>query len=159
MRKINFYGYVYLVLIFSGIISPGTFSQPVWVTQNPLPQCNTINDVQLFLTLDQANSVVSSQSSYSIYSQFVTDTAGLKTEIIAFIGSPDGNGQYMTRLVSRDYASPFQRWLLGVTNHGIMIFAGNQTKNLDRYTFYKETASDPNKRPRVVIKYTPRAAP
>jgi hypothetical protein len=124
-----------------------------------IPPNSTINDVQLFLTLDQPNSVVSSQASYSIFSQFVTDTAGLKTDIVAFKGSPDGSGQYVTRLVSRDYASPFQRWLLGETNYGIMIFAGNQTKNLDRYTFYKETASDPNKRPRVIIKYTPRARP
>lgn len=136
-----------------------SFVQLMHFDLSHIPTDATINDVQLFLTLDQANSVVSSQSSYSIYSQFVTDTAGLKTEIVAFIGNPDGSGQYMTRLVSRDFASPFQRWLLGTTNHGIMIFAGNQTKNLDRYTFYKETASDPSKRPRVIIKYTPRAAP
>jgi hypothetical protein len=124
-----------------------------------IPSNCTINDVQLYLTLDQPNSILSSQASFSIFSQFVTDTAGLKTENITFRGQPDGSGQYMMRLVARDFASPFQRWLLGETNYGIMLFAGNQTKNLDKYTFYKETTSDPNKRPRVVIKYTPRANP
>ncbi|MBL8015965.1 MAG: hypothetical protein JNK43_01745, partial [Ignavibacteria bacterium] len=68
-------------------------------------------------------------------------------------------GQYMMRMVRAGVSSPFQRWLLGQANYGIMLFAGGQTLNLDRYTFYKETASDPAKRPRVIIKYTPRVIP
>jgi hypothetical protein len=63
------------------------------------------------------------------------------------------------RLVSNLSASPFQRWLLGQSNFGIMLHSGNQTTNLDLYSFYKETASDPLKRPHVKIKYTPRRTP
>ncbi|NOS84652.1 MAG: hypothetical protein HOP31_05885, partial [Ignavibacteria bacterium] len=37
---------IFTVLLMKLAICTGTFAQPVWVTQNPLPQCNTINDVQ-----------------------------------------------------------------------------------------------------------------
>lgn len=124
-----------------------------------IPSTATINDVQLYLTLDSANSVFSNQSSFSIVSQYVSDTAGLKTETFPFNGAQTSGGQYVIRLVSNQAPSPFQRWLLGQTNYGIMIFAGKQTVNLDRYVFYKETCTDPNKRPRVKIKYTPRIIP
>ncbi len=124
-----------------------------------IPSTATINDVQLILTLDSAASVFSNQSSFSFFSQFITDTAGLKTDIFAFSGAPGSNGTYVMRLVNPSAPSPFQRWLLGQTNYGIMLFAGMQTVNLDRYVFFKETCSDPNKRPRVKIKYTPRVTP
>jgi hypothetical protein len=113
----------------------------------------------LYLTLDSANSVFSNQSTFRILAQYVSDTAGLKTDIFTFVGAPAAEGKYMLRLVSNQSPSPFQRWLLGQTNYGIMIFSGSQTANLDRYVFYKETCSDPNKRPRVKITYTPRIVP
>lgn len=125
-----------------------------------LPQTATINDVQLYLTLDTANSMFSRESAYKIGCLYVSDTAsGYKTTGFSFDGTPDNSGRYMTRLVSSFQPSPFQRWLLGQPNYGIMIFASNQINNLDRLSFYSSTTSDPNKRPRVVIKYTPRVAP
>lgn len=124
-----------------------------------MPQTATINDVQLFLSIDSLNSVISGQTSKTIYSQYINDSAGLKTDITPFEGAPSGSGQYMMRMVRAGVSSPFQRWLLGQANYGIMLFAGGQTLNLDRYVFYKETASDPAKRPRVIIKYTPRVIP
>ena len=65
----------------------------------------------------------------------------------------------MIRFVRAGAPSPFARWLSGETNYGVLLFAGNQTTNLDRYVFYNETASDPAKRPQVIIKYTPRTIP
>jgi hypothetical protein len=124
-----------------------------------IPSTATINDVQLYLTLDSANCNFSKDASYKILAQFINDSSGLKTDLYAFNGTPAGNGQYMMRLVASGSPSPFARWLAGTANYGILLFAGNQTIDLDRYVFYKETASDPLKRPRVVIKYTPRVIP
>jgi hypothetical protein len=124
-----------------------------------IPSTATINDAQLYLTLDTVGSKFTRLTTYKIGSLFVSDTAGYKTTGFSFDGSSTGTGQYMTRLVASFQVSPFQRWLLGETNYGILIFASNQTKNLDLFSFYGPTASDPNKRPRVVIKYTPRVTP
>ena len=124
-----------------------------------IPSTSTINDVQLFLTLDSANSIFTSQTSYKILGQFINDSAGLKTDLFTFSGEPSGGGKYMMRLVSTGAPSPFARWLSGTSNYGLLLFAGNQTINLDKYVFYKESASDPQNRPRVVIKYTPRVTP
>ena len=136
-----------------------SFVQVMQFDLSHFPQSATINDVQLYLALDSANSVFSNQSSYSIFAQYVSDSAGPVTDVFPFPGSSAGNGTYMIRLVSNQVSSPFQRWLYGHVNYGIMLFAGNQTINLDRYVFYKENAADPNKRPRVKIKYTPRVTP
>ena len=124
-----------------------------------MPQTATINDVQIFFSVDSLNSVISGQTTKAIYSQYINDSAGLKTDITTFEGGPSGSGQYMMRMVRAGVSSPFQRWLLGQTNYGLMLFAGGQALNLDRYVLYKETASDPAKRPRVIIKYTPRVIP
>lgn len=124
-----------------------------------MPQTATINDVQIFFSIDSLNSVISGQTTKAIYSQYINDSAGLKTDITTFEGGPSGSGQYMMRMVRAGVSSPFQRWLLGQTNYGLMLFAGGQALNLDRYVLYKETASDPAKRPRVIIKYTPRVIP
>lgn len=123
------------------------------------PVSATINDVQLYLTLDSLNSGFSNQSNFRINSQFITDSAGLVTEAFSFIGSPTGDGKYLVALMNIQAPSPFQRWLLGQANYGILLFAGNQTLNLDRYVFYNEAAINPGNRPRVVIKYTPRVTP
>lgn len=124
-----------------------------------LPSTATINDVQLYLTLDQAGSIFSSQTVHKIGSLYISDSAGYQTTGSSFDGSSSGNNQYMIRFVSAFQRSPFQRWLLGETNYGILLYASNQTKNLDLFSFYSNTASDPGKRPRVIIKYTPRVTP
>ncbi len=136
-----------------------SFVQQMQFDMSHIPSTATINDVQLYLTLDSANCIFSTQSTYSFLGQFINDSAGFKTDLVAFEGSSSGNGKYMMRLVKNGFPSPFARWLSGETNYGLLLFAGNQTVNLDRYVFYKESAIDPLKRPRVVIKYTPRVIP
>lgn len=124
-----------------------------------IPSTATINDVQLFLTMDSLSSNFSNQSNFTILGQFINDSTGLKTDLFAFEGKQAGSQYYMMRLVNVGSPSPFARWLSGTANYGLLLFSGNQTVNLDRYVFYKETASDPNKKPRVIIKYTPRVIP
>lgn len=136
-----------------------SYVQQMQFDMSHIPSTATINDVQLFLTIDTANVNYSSQTNYTILGQYINDSAGLKTDLTTFEGGPTGDGRYMIRFVRAGATSPFARWLSGETNYGLLLFAGNQTVNLDRYSFYKETASDPNKRPRVVIKYTPRTIP
>jgi hypothetical protein len=147
--------------------NPETFSLQAGVSYvqkmsfdlSKIPSTATINDVQLYLTLDSANSKFSAQTSFSIAAQYISDTTGLVTDGFSFTGSPAANGQYLIRVISNFQASPFQRWLLGAANNGIMIRASNQLTNLDLFSFYNITVSDPGKKPRVVIKYTPRTTP
>lgn len=136
-----------------------SYVQQMIFDMSRIPASATINDVQLYLTLDSANSIFSNQTSYKILGQFINDSAGLKTDLFTFSGEPAGNGKYMMRLVAPGAPSPFARWLSGTANYGLLLFAGNQTINLDKYVFHKESASDPQTRPRVVIKYTPRVTP
>jgi hypothetical protein len=123
-----------------------------------LPPTATINDVQLYLTLDSANSKFTSQTTQTIIPAYITDTAGLVLEGLpnTYNGNPvsTGSSLYSFRIIY-----PFQRWLQGQTNYGIVLRPYNQNTNLDLFYFYNSSASDPNKRPRVVIKYTPRITP
>lgn len=125
-----------------------------------IPSDATINDVQLYLALDDAGSVFTNLTTYTVSSIYISDTAGYVTAGGAFNGGPDAaSGKYMIRLTAQFQVSPFQRWLLGEANYGIMLFAANQQRNLDLFSFYGPNATDPNKKPRVVIKYTPRVTP
>lgn len=123
-----------------------------------IPANATINDVQLYLTLDEAHSVLTTQSSKIIGAERVTDTAGLVTDGQSYNSSVQSDGKYYFRLVNNAYPSPFQRWLLGETNYGLYLRPTTIQQNLDLYAFYNTTATDPAKRPRIVIKYTPRVA-
>lgn len=136
-----------------------SYVQQMIFDMSRIPSSATINDVQLYLTLDSANSIFTSQTSYKILGQFINDSAVLKTDLFTFAGEPAGGGKYMMRLVAPGAPSPFARWLSGTANYGLLLFAGNQTINLDKYVFYKESAVNPQMRPRVVIKYTPRVTP
>lgn len=125
-----------------------------------IPTNATINDVQLYLTLDPANSVIQKKAESVIRASQITDTAGLVIENFAYIGLPPSiENKYVIRLVSPFHVSPFQRWLMGGTNYGLYIYPTTLQTNLDLYTFYNTNAADAQKRPRLVIKYTPRISP
>jgi hypothetical protein len=132
-----------------------SFTQAMRFDLSKIPPTATINDVLVYLTIDSAFSVFSSQTEKKIAASRITDTSGMKTEG-AFIGEPTSSNlsQYVFRIIP-----PFQRWLNGETNYGILIMPFNQRVNFDLFAFYDITASDPAKRPRVVIKYTPRVHP
>jgi hypothetical protein len=120
-----------------------------------IPTTATINDVQLILTLDSVNSIFTSITNKGLAGAFVTDSSAITTESFIFDGVVSGNQfVFRTRLMTA-----FQRWLNNESNQGLMIIPGAQTSNLDLFSFYDINASDPNKRPRVIIKYTPRVTP
>lgn len=128
-----------------------SFIQTLRFAENKIPANATINDAQLILTLDSADSKFSTQTVQQLIAYFITDTAnGVVTESVPFYGGPTGSLYYFRIIL------PFQRWVQGQTNWGMEIIPRNQAINLDLFTFYNVTASDPSKRPRVIIKYTPR---
>jgi len=132
-----------------------SFTQVMKFDLNKIPPTATINDVLIYLTIDSASSLFSSQTIRKLAASQITDTAGMKIEG-TYIAEPTASNlsQYVFRIIL-----PFQRWLNGNTNYGILIMPFNQNVNLDMFAFYDITASDPAKRPRVVIKYTPRIHP
>ncbi len=132
-----------------------SYDQIIRFDVSKIPSTATINDVQLILTLDSVNSIFTSITNKGLAGAFVTDSTAITTESFIFDGVVSGN-QYVfrTRLMTA-----FQRWLNNESNMGLMIIPGAQTSNLDLFSFYDINASDPNKRPRVIIKYTPRVTP
>lgn len=118
-----------------------------------IPKDATINDVQLYLYLDSSNSKLTPETIYGLNAAYINDSAANTNEGFNFriLGS---KSVFMFRLIS-----PFQRWLQGETNYGIIINPSNQSANLDRFAFYDINAPNPNKRPKVVIYYTPRVTP
>jgi hypothetical protein len=128
-----------------------SYIQTLRFTQNKIPSTATINDAQVILTLDSADSKFSSQTAYQLIAYYISDTSnGITTESSLYYGSPSGN-QYIIRIIQ-----PFQRWVRGQTNWGLEIVPQNQTYNLDLFTFYNVNSTDQSKRPRVIVKYTPR---
>jgi hypothetical protein len=124
-----------------------------------IPSTATINDVQVILTLDEANSKLTSFSNRGLATAFVTDSAGVKTELFNIISVSTGNKYTFGSYNNHPILTLFQRWLRGETNHGIMIIPGAQNLNMDLFSFCDINNPDPNKRPRVIIKYTPRVTP
>jgi hypothetical protein len=131
-----------------------SYVQVISFDVSKIPSSATINDAKLYLTLDSANSVFTNQTSYTIIPSYRYDTTLVNFEALSTSsnGNPSG-GQYIFRLIL-----PFQRWVQGQANYGLLLNASNQKTNLDKFTFYDVNASDPNKRPRVIIKYTPRVS-
>ena len=106
-----------------------------------------VNDAQLILTLDPAKSVISPQTNQSVSAYFITDTLN-NTENVAYTA-----GLYNNQFSIRMYL-PFQRWIQGQTNYGMMIKTYNNSQAMDLFSIFSETYTDPSKRPRVIIKYS-----
>jgi hypothetical protein len=121
-----------------------------------IPSTATINDVQLYLTLDPANSILANKTESRIRASRVTDTAGLVVEEFNYESTVPTGDIYTFRVMSTFVVSPFQRWLSGETNYGLYLYPTTIQTNLDLFAIYNTTAADSTKRPRLVIKYTPR---
>lgn len=120
-----------------------------------IPSTATINDAFLYLTIDSANSRLSTLSPRAVDIAYISDTAGIKTTGYSYLTYISGS-QYAVRLSDARQPNPFQQWLDGQTNYGMQIAPKNYFNNLDIYSFYDINCSDPNKRPHIIIKYTPR---
>lgn len=140
---------------------PGSFIMQAGISYNQIlkfdmshvPKNVTINDVQLSLTLDAANSRFTGLTVNGLAAAYITDTAGVKHDLFSFTATP-ANNVYTFRIIA-----PFTRWLRGETNYGIFIVPSAQYSTLDLFAFYDVNAADQSKRPRVIIKYTPRVTP
>ena len=64
-----------------------SYVQQMIFDMSHIPSSATINDVQLYLTLDSANSIFTSQTSYKILGQFINDSAAVGLCIIFTINS------------------------------------------------------------------------
>ncbi len=107
-----------------------------------------INDAQVILTLDPGSSVISTLTNQTVSAYYITDTQNTTAERY------DGgiyNNQFSIRLIQ-----PFQRWVQGQANYGLMLKAYNNSSYLDLFSIFDVNSADPLKRPRVIIKYTQR---
>jgi hypothetical protein len=139
--------------------SPGVFKLQGGISYVDIFKFNTsklpaniiVNDAQVIFSLDAANTISSNQTNFSISGFFVSDT--LRNIETTNFGASLSNNQFSLRVIA-----PFQRWIQGQNNYGLMLETANQNLNLDLFSIFNETASDPSKRPHVIIKYSLRVS-
>ena len=108
------------------------------------------NMAMIELTLDRANSFITSNSDERLLIGMLIDTAEQETDGLGYYAYKKDSIVYMT------YLNPiFQKWVSGVsTNYGLLIANVSEYSNLDRFVFYSDTYADVNRRPRLKIIYT-----
>ena len=116
-----------------------------------LPPNVIINNATLEFTLDNSLSYITDETDKSIVIGMVVDSV-TKTDSIftpAFLSD--------TIVYSISLNSVFQRWNSGIMpNLGITLKNASEVQNLDNFAIYSSAYSDPTKRPRLKITYTPR---
>lgn len=117
-----------------------------------LPANATINEAYLQLTLNSAQSYITSGTSNQIKVDMVTDSTTKASNDESF---------YLTRLDSITYTVRInqivQRWISGLTpNYGVVLRCPSEKINLDNFVFYGPDNTDVSKRPRIRIRYTSR---
>lgn len=120
-----------------------------------LPSNIIVNDVQVILTIDPTRSMFSNQTNYNLQAYYMDDS--MNTPEINSNYYALSNNQVIINSGQNKTVSPisfFQKWIQGQSNYGMMIQTFNQNSSLDLFTVYNETASDPTKRPHVIIKYS-----
>jgi hypothetical protein len=123
---------------------------------NSIPSTATINDAKILLYLDSANSVFTNAADQTFKANFITDSAALTIETLEFLSTQTNSSskEFQIRMVF-----PFQRWMRGEPNNGLLISPVNNLTDLSKYVFYGLDSPDPDKRPRVIVRYTPRITP
>lgn len=117
-----------------------------------LPANATINEAYLQLTLNSAQSYITSGTSNQIKIDMVTDSSTKASNDESF---------YLTRLDSITYTVRInqivQRWISGLTpNYGVVLKCPSEKINLDNFVFYGPDNTDVSRRPKLRIRYTPR---
>ena len=115
-----------------------------------LPSNVTINMAMIELTLDKANSYITTNSDERLLIGMLTDTVENETDGLGYYAYKKDSITYMT------YLNPiFQKWNSGIsTNYGLLFANVSEYSNLDRFVFYSHTYADVNRRPRLKIIYT-----
>jgi hypothetical protein len=115
-----------------------------------LPANAIINEAYLQVTLNSAQSYITSGTSNQIKVDMVTDSSTKAT---------NNEGFYLTRLDSITYTGRInqivQRWNSNVSpNYGLSMRCPSEIANLDNFIFYNSDNPDVSKRPRIRIRYS-----
>lgn len=115
-----------------------------------LPQNAIINEAYLQVTLNSAQSYITSGTSNQIKVDMVTDSSTKATNDESF---------FLTRLDSTTYTVRInqivQRWNSGIAaNFGISMRCPSEIQNLDNFIFYNSDNPDVSKRPKLRIRYS-----
>lgn len=114
-----------------------------------LPTDVIINNATLLLTLDNANSFISSSTIRSLVIGAVTDSVSKSDSLFSIVFPLD------TIVYSANLNSIMQRWKTGaLQNLGISMKNSSEIQNLDNFVFYSSASTDTTKRPRLKITYT-----
>ncbi|MDD5361679.1 MAG: DNRLRE domain-containing protein [Ignavibacteria bacterium] len=115
-----------------------------------LPGRVTINQAYLKIKLDKANSITA-YTNPGIYFAGVTDSV-LKLSTGSITAIQEDSITYSVTL-----NSIFQSWNYGVVaNLGVRLFNLSESVNLDKLVFFGPSVQDTAKRPKLIIRYTPR---
>jgi hypothetical protein len=114
-----------------------------------LPSNVIINDALLTLTLDTANSYLSSVSDQRLVAAMITDSVS-KTDSLGFITLNRVGNEYSVRFILI-----MQNWNSGfASNLGLALRNVSENSTMDVFTFFGPTYSDTSVVPRLRIRYT-----
>lgn len=117
-----------------------------------VPSNSIINEAYLRLKLDKPVSYIAAGSSLDMYYYMMLDTIAKTNDGISIKSLLEDSVTVTVRLTSL-----FQKWNYGLaTNFGVTMKHTNDFYNLDRFVFYGPGVQDTLKRPKLVIRYTPR---
>lgn len=115
-----------------------------------LPANSIINEAYLQITLNTAQSFITSATSNRIKVDMVTDSSTF---------AANDEGFYLERLDSITYTVRInqivQRWNSGTSpNYGLSLKVPTETQNLDNFIFYNSDNPDVSKRPKLRVRYS-----
>lgn len=117
-----------------------------------LPGKVTINEAYIRLKLDRANSYIFSNSGQSFVFSMVTDSAAKTNDGLTFSAIQEDSVTYTIRL-----NNIFQKWNYNPSsNLGVQVKNNFDAINLDKFVFFNSAVQDTSKRPKLIIRYTPR---
>lgn len=117
-----------------------------------VPPHSIINEAYLRLKIDRSVSFLSPGASLDMYAYMMLDTIAKTNDGVSIRSLLEDSVTVAIRI------TPFlQKWNYGMaTNFGVSIKNTNDLFNLDRFVFYGPSVQDTTKRPKLIIRYTPR---
>ncbi len=117
-----------------------------------LPSNSIINEAYLRIKLDKANSYISSGTPLTMFYSMMLDTIAKTNDGTSVTTILEDSVTVTVRLTQY-----FQKWNYGLaTNYGVSLRNSYDVYNLDRFVFYGPGVQDTSKRPKLLIRYTPR---
>ena len=152
-------------ITLSNVVNP-TFIPERFVVQNgisfydilnfdlsKLPPNSIINEAYLRIKLDKSNSYISAGTPLNMFYTMMLDTVAKTND--GWLNSKTIVEDSVT--VSFRLNTYFQKWNYGIaTNYGISLKNSYDLFNLDRFVFYGPGVQDTSKRPKLLIRYTPK---